>query len=73
MGGSGPVAWQAHRGNGNMNPVLFCLGSFILMSFLSTLLFVAASMNSSRISQVEEGYEPEPAFHGHPIPARSES
>jgi hypothetical protein len=56
-----------------MNPVLICLGSFILMSFLSTLLFVAASMNSSRISQAEEGYEPEPTFHGHPVPARSES
>lgn len=37
-----------------MNPVLICLGSFILLSFLATLLFVAASMNSSRISQEEE-------------------
>jgi hypothetical protein len=56
-----------------MNPVLVCLGAFILMSFLSTLLFVAASMNSSRISQSEEGAqatheaEPEPGFEGRPL------
>lgn len=56
-----------------MNPVLICFGTFFLLSFLSTLLFVAASMNSSRISQAEEGYEPEPTFRGHPIPAQFES
>lgn len=56
-----------------MNPVLLCLGTFLLLSFLSTLLFVAASMNSSRISQSEEGAqatheaEPEPGFEGQPV------
>lgn len=56
-----------------MNPVLLCLGTFLLLSFLSTVLFVAASMNSSRISQSEEGgqatpeAEPEPGVEGQPV------
>lgn len=60
-----------------MNPVLVYLGAFILMSFLSTLLFVAASMKSSCISQEKEGAqaelgtEPEPTFKGHLVPKRS--
>ena len=54
-----------------MNPVLFCLSLLLLFSATATLLFVAASMNSSRISQVEDGYEPEPSYHGHPVSVQS--
>ena len=55
-----------------MNPVLVCFGIFLLLSATSTLLYVAASMNSSRISQAEDGYEPEPSYHGHPVSVQAD-
>lgn len=53
-----------------MNPALLCLGSFIVLSFIATTAFIAASVNSSRISQVEDGYESEPSYSGQAVPAQ---
>jgi hypothetical protein len=53
-----------------MNPILLCLGSFIVLSFIATSLFIAASMNSSRMSQAEDGYESEPSYSGQATPAQ---
>jgi hypothetical protein len=53
-----------------MNPLLLCLGSFIVLSFITTTLFIAASVNSSRMSQIEDGYESEPSYSGQAAPAQ---
>lgn len=37
-----------------MDPIFYCFGLFVLLAGVSTLMFLAASMNSSRISQAEE-------------------
>lgn len=55
-----------------MSAWIVCLGMFLFISFLATIFFVGASMNSSRISQREEGYESEPDFRGHPLPREAE-
>jgi len=56
-----------------MNPLMICLGIFILLSGFSTLLFLAASMNSSRMSQAYEGYEQESGYRSEPIPVSWDS
>ncbi len=57
-----------------MNPVLICLGIFIALSFIATTLFIAASVNSSRLSHAEDGYgyESEPSYSGQAVPIRPE-
>jgi hypothetical protein len=53
-----------------MNPALVFLGGFIAISFIATMLFIAASMNSSHISQVEDGYESESSYSGRAVPVQ---
>lgn len=45
-----------------MNPIIVVLGIFILLSFASTVLIVAASMLSSQISRAEESPEERLAY-----------
>jgi hypothetical protein len=40
-----------------MSPVVYCCGIGILLSGLATILFLIASMRSSRLSQQEESHE----------------
>jgi hypothetical protein len=39
-----------------MNALLLCLGTFSLIAVISTLVFVSASISSSKISRLEDSF-----------------
>ena len=53
-----------------MNPALVFLGSFLFISFIASMLFIVASVNSSRISQIDNGDESEPSYRERAVPAQ---